>query len=240
LSKANETDTKQNYTSFLSFNTERVSPETQYAGEITFQEFNASYASIRVYARVHGAPGAVAGIFTYLNDTEESDIEIFTRAPAQYVQYSNQPASLGAPTWADIPGATVNVTMPDKKMYTDWHVHRLDWTPGRSVFFVDDVQTNTTNLHVPVAEPPSGIYVDMWSANSSWSGSMDIGKNATLDVQWIELLFNVTDPPRTTGTEKICAIGSENSTEQTKSLAAATQIPLRVLLFVWTALVVVF
>jgi hypothetical protein len=203
---ANETDSKLNYTSYLSLNTERVDDETQDSGEITFKEFNASYASIRVSGRVRGAPGAVAGIFTYLNDTQESDIEMFTRAPAQYIQYSNQPSSSGEPDWTEIPGATVNATMPHAKQHTDWHVHRLDWTSGRSVFFLDDEQMNTTTLHVPVADPPSGLYIDMWGANSTWSGSMDIGKNATFDIQWIELLFNTTEPARIAITPRVCAV----------------------------------
>ncbi|KAF3034607.1 hypothetical protein E8E12_005029 [Didymella heteroderae] len=104
----NETNSSTNSTSHLSLNTARIDSETQDSGEIFFKEFNISYASLRVYSRVHGAPGAVAGIFTYLNDTQESDIEIFTRAPSNYIQYSNQPASSGEPDWIPIPGATVN------------------------------------------------------------------------------------------------------------------------------------
>lgn len=171
-----------------------------------FTEYNISYASLRVYSRVHGAPGAVAGIFTYLNDTQESDIEIFTRSPSDYVQYSNQPASSGEPDWTPIPGATVNVSMPSNKVYTDWNVHRLDWTKDRSVFFVDDEQLNETSLHVPVASPPSGFYINMWSANSTWSGSMKVGRNATLDILWIEMLFNTTQPLQTSGEKRVCSV----------------------------------
>jgi hypothetical protein len=209
---ANESDPGFNYTSYLSLTTARVDDETQDSAEITFKEFNASYASIRVHGRVRGAPGAIAGIFTYLNDTQESDIEIFTRAPAQYIQYSNQPASLGEPSWEAIPGATVNVSLTHMKQYTDWHIHRLDWTPGRSVFFLDNEQINTTTLHIPVSDPPSGLYIDMWSANSTWSGSMDIGKNATFDILWIELFFNTSRPAGAASAERVCAIENGNPT----------------------------
>jgi hypothetical protein len=117
---------------------------------------------------------------------------MFTRDPNNYVHYSNQPASTGPPDWTPIPGATVNVSMPESWQWTDWHIHRLDWTPARSVFFVDGIQTNTTTLQVPVPEPPSGIYIDMWGANSSWVGRMPVGGEAMFDVQWIELLFNTS------------------------------------------------
>jgi hypothetical protein len=235
---ANESDSEVNYTSYLSLNTQRVDDETQDAGEITFKEFNASYASMRVGGRVRGAPGVVAGIFTYLNDTQESDIEIFTRVPRQYIQYSNQPASTGEPNWAEIPGATVNVTMPHTKKYTDWHVHRLDWTPGRSVFFLDDEQTNTTTLHVPVADPPSGLYIDMWSANSTWTGSMAIGKQATFDILWIELLFNTTEPIAATGAQKVCVVETKGSPAGQSSKGVKMSLPSWTLPF--TAIIIGF
>lgn len=111
--------------------------------------------------------------------------------------------------------------MPNDEKYTDWLVHRLDWTPGRSVFFVNDVQTNTTTLQVPVADPPSGIYIDMWSANSTWTGSMEVGKSAVFEIQWVELLFNVTDPPATsTGT--VCTVGSIDSAAAGTKTATGT------------------
>ena len=183
--------------------------ENQESGEITFSEFNVTSASIRVLGRVRGAPGGVAGIFTYQNDTQESDIELFTRAPGTFVQYSNQPSSSGEPDWIPIPGATVNNTIPQHRTYSDWLVHRLDWVPGRSVFFVNNEQTNTTDLHVPVSDPPSAVYLDMWSANSTWSGSMDIGQNASFDIQWVELVFNTTDEMIEERTEgPVCAVGA--------------------------------
>ena len=192
----------------MTLSTARIDAETQEAAEITFEEFKAVHASIRVFGRIRGSPGAVAGIFTYLNDTQESDIEVLTRDPEQYVQYTNQPSSTGAPDWAPIPGSTVNVTLAQSWSYTDWNVHRLDWTPGRSVFFVNDIQMNTTELHVPVASPPSEIYINMWSANSTWSGSMDIGDSAEFDIQWVELLFNVTDTPMSLSSGgNVCAVG---------------------------------
>ena len=205
----------------MTLSTARTDAETQEASEVTFEEFKAVHASIRVFGRVRGAPGAVAGIFTYLNDTQESDIEILTRDTTNYVQYTNQPSSSGPPDWTPIRGSTVNVTMPDSRRYTDWNVHRLDWTPGRSVFFVDDIQTNTTALHVPVATPPSEIYINMWSANSTWSGNMDIGESAEFDIQWIELLFNITDAPTSLSSgDNVCAVGffDQEAEQQSRGL----------------------
>lgn len=49
------------------------------------------YASVRIRARVYGAPGAVAGLFIYANGRNESDIEILTRDDESVIRYSNQP-----------------------------------------------------------------------------------------------------------------------------------------------------
>lgn len=193
----------------MTLSTARLDEDTQEGGEITFDEYNVSYASIRVLGRVHGTPGACGAVFTYLNDTEESDIEMFTKDPHNYVHYSNQPSSTGPPNWTPIPGATVNVSMPKNWQWTQWHVHQLDWTPGHTAFFIDGIQTNTTTLQVPTPKPPSGIYLDIWGANSSWVGQMPIGGQAWFDVQWVELLFNAsTEPPSVPTNLKLCTVSS--------------------------------
>jgi len=52
---------------------------------------NILHASIRIRARVYGAAGAVAGLFIFQNDHNESDIEILTRDDPTEIWYSNQP-----------------------------------------------------------------------------------------------------------------------------------------------------
>ena len=74
------------------------------------------------------------------------------------------------------------------------------------MFFLDDEMTNTTTLHVPVTQPPSGFYINMWGANSTWSGGMEVGMDATLDILWIEMLFNTTEPVTATGTQRVCTV----------------------------------
>ena len=48
---------------------------------------NILYASFRVTAQVISPPGAVAGIFTYADDTNEADIEILTNEPTNTIQF---------------------------------------------------------------------------------------------------------------------------------------------------------
>ena len=150
------------------------------------------YASIRVLARVRGNAGAVAGIFTYYNDTVESDIEILTQDSASSVEYSNQPTLDAGGNI--IPGSNFNTSMAGGKstqQWTDWNVYRLDWLPGRSAWYVNGEMAASTRVNVPADE--SMVVVNMWSDGGSWSGNMSVGDEAELQVQWIEMVFNMPD-----------------------------------------------
>jgi beta-glucanase (GH16 family) len=113
------------------------------------------YASIRAQVRANGDSGAVAGLFTYHNDTSESDIEILTRDGYHNIHYSNQPTT--DDTSRTIPGSTFNVTMSKGIAWTEWQTYRLDWLPDHTAWYVNGVQTENTTVHVP-HEPGSIIF----------------------------------------------------------------------------------
>jgi hypothetical protein len=149
---------------------------------------NLSHASVRILARVRGAPGAVAGIFTYWNDTTESDIEILSRDPATSIHYSNQPTTTDS--GATVPGSTWNVSVPSGAAWTSWKVHRLDWIPGQSAWYMNGLQMASTVVNVP--RSPSMLILNMWSNGDAWSGVMAVGAAAELQIQWIEVVFNAS------------------------------------------------
>jgi beta-glucanase (GH16 family) len=175
---------------------------TQLAAELDYIEHDVKYASIRVMARVHGASGAVAGIFTYYNDTTESDIEIRTRDPSTQVHLSNQPTTDLSTTEA-IPGATFNKPLKD---YRAWNVYRLDWIQGQSTWYTNGVQSASTDVNVP--ETPGTIILNMWSNSGDFSAAMQPGDEAWFDVQWIELLYNTTTAASEEQDGDICSIES--------------------------------
>lgn len=172
---------------------------------MVYDPSSVQYASIRLLARVRGDPGAVAGIFTYYNDTVESDIEILTQDPATSVEYSNQPT-----VDADgdvISGSNFNTSMAgESTQWTDWNVYRLDWLPGRSAWYVNGQLAASTRVHVPGDE--SMVIVNMWSDGGSWSGSMSVGAEAELQVQWIEMVFNMpnADASSRRGKGLVCSV----------------------------------
>jgi beta-glucanase (GH16 family) len=169
--------------SSLNFLTRRVNETLQSAAELDFMATNISHASVRTMARVSGSSGAVAGFFTYYNDTQEADIEVLTKDEPGRVHFSNQPTS--DDDGNSIAGATFNETGPD---YRNWNVYRMDWLPDEVVWFVNGVQIQRTSVHVPETE--SMFILNLWSNGGRFAGSMEETGSATMQVQWIEMVFN--------------------------------------------------
>ncbi|KAF5679198.1 glycoside hydrolase family 16 [Fusarium heterosporum] len=169
--------------------TDRLRNKTQQAGEVYFSEALVESISMRVSARITGARGAVAGFFTYFNDTQESDIELLTRDEDNRVHFSNQPTE-NATTSTTIPGTTHNETRSGS--FREWTVYRLDWLRGQglSAWYINGKLAKTSRVNVPVT--PSTVYINMWSSGSSFSGLMDYGTNATLEIRWIQMAFNAS------------------------------------------------
>ncbi|RSL92362.1 hypothetical protein CEP52_013842 [Fusarium oligoseptatum] len=174
----------------LSLYTDRLKNDTQQAGEVYFSQALVDSISLRVYARISGSPGAVAGFFTYFNDTQESDIEVMTRDEENRVHFSNQPTE-NTTTWTTIPGSTHNLTRSGSMH--DWTVYRLDWLreQKKSAWYIDGELKKESEMNVPVV--PSTVYINMWSNGGSFSGEMEVGANATLEIQWIQMAFNASD-----------------------------------------------
>ncbi|KAJ8120630.1 hypothetical protein ONZ43_g2710 [Nemania bipapillata] len=165
----------------------------QSAAEIESGSYNYQYLSIRMYARTKGSPGAVTAMFTFRNsDTlskvQESDLEIRTVDPVQYIQYTNQPS------WnadGNIPQATRNVSLPSKLGWSDWQYHRMDWTPGSTSWLVDGKLVSSIQFQAP--KDASQVIFNTWSDGGTWSGNMTTNSSAEMQIQWIEFVYNTTD-----------------------------------------------
>ncbi|KAJ6787974.1 hypothetical protein PWT90_07080 [Aphanocladium album] len=178
---------------FLTMRTKRLQ-DFQTAAEFQTPGSSYQFLSLRMLARTVGAPGAVTAMFTYLGSddpakVQEADIEILTRDPRSVIQYTNQPSDL--PDKGEIAEATRNATLPGGVAWSDWAVHRLDWTPERSVWYVDGHEVASIAFQVP--RDPSSVNFNSWSDGGSWSGNMTVGDEASLQIQWIEMLYNSTD-----------------------------------------------
>ncbi|KAL5332552.1 concanavalin A-like lectin/glucanase domain-containing protein [Aspergillus crustosus] len=147
---------------------------------------NIFHASIRVRARVRGDAGVCAGIFTYYDDDNESDIEILTRDPTSHIRYTNQPGVNDEGN--EIPGASVDLELPGGAVWSEWNDHRLDWTEGLSSWYLNGEIVHEKTYGVPAV--PSTFILNAWGDGGVWTGDMEIGAAAYLDIEWIEILYN--------------------------------------------------
>ncbi|KAJ5977981.1 hypothetical protein N7501_001323 [Penicillium viridicatum] len=129
--------------------------------------------------------GACAGIFTYHDQTCESDIEILTRDPAYRVHYANQP-DYDFDADREIPGASTIADIPVP--WTTWSTHRLDWLSDMSRWYVNNQMQDAKSYRVPNLE--SMIILNLWSNGGLWTGDMRIGDSIYLGIEYIEMIYN--------------------------------------------------
>ena len=184
---------------FLTLRTQRLpavqdQKEFQTAAEIESLSGGFHYLSVRMLARTIGAPGAITALFTYrradkLADIQEADLEIRTKDPRNTIQYTNQPSY--TEDGDDIPEATQNISMPGGQDWTAWAVHRLDWTPTSTIWYIDGVQVSNIRFQTP--RDASKVILNAWSDGGEWSGNMTQFDAAYLQIQWLDIAFNNTE-----------------------------------------------
>jgi hypothetical protein len=175
---------------YLTMRTARLSG-FQASAEIDSLEL-IDHASMRMYARSFGDPGACTAMFTYLDNTnaelvQESDLEILTRDPSTAIHYTNQPAQNN--NGQDVPGSSDNITIPVP--WTEWATHRLDWTEGSTTWSFNGEEMLSKDFQAP--KDPSLLMFNSWSNAGGWTGEMAVGGSAYQQIQWIEVLYGITD-----------------------------------------------
>jgi len=208
-------DSNPDYDSYLTLRTARLD-DFQSAAEFDSSERNFEHLSARFLARVIGSPGACAGMFTYRpppsnkpNKVQEIDIEILTEGPNNVVQFTNQPST--DKHGNSIPDSTVNGSLPSGD-WSEWNVYRLDWMPKQTSWYVNGISIANVTHQVP--KDPSGLFVNMWSDGGEWTGVMDAGNEAQLQIQWIEMVYNISG--EYSGYQKRDSTGSNGILEKRK------------------------
>jgi beta-glucanase (GH16 family) len=177
---------------YMTLRTQRL-PKFQSAAAFQTKTSDYHFVSLRMLARTIGGPGAVTAFFTYRDPNlasavQEADMEVLTRGPREKIQYTNQPSFTSDDKVN--PDATNNVTLPNDMIWSQWAVHRLDWTAQSSVWYVDGQQVANISFQVPTGT--SGINFNAWSDGGSWSGNMTLYDQANLQIQWIEMIYNTS------------------------------------------------
>ncbi|KAK0722868.1 concanavalin A-like lectin/glucanase domain-containing protein [Lasiosphaeria miniovina] len=180
---------------WLTLRTQRLAA-FQTAAEIESVSMGFQFLSMRMLARTVGASGAITAMFTYrggkkLADVQESDLEVRTLDSKNLIHYTNQPSYTADGNTVD--QATKNATMPDGLQWTDWAVHRLDWTPTKSVWFVNEQEVAEISFQTP--RDGCKVILNAWSDGGQWTGNMSVNASAYLQVQWLDLIYNSTAEP---------------------------------------------
>ena len=165
----------------------------QSAAEFQSQGETYHYLSMRVYARTVGDPGACTAIFTYretddVDQVQEADIEILTSGPDNKVQCTNQPSY--TPEGDTIDNSTKNATMPPTMKWTGWTRYRLDWSPGVTSWYVNGDLLSSIKFQAP--RDPASLILNAWSDGGAWTGHMEEGNRAYMQLQWLEMVYNTT------------------------------------------------
>lgn len=87
----------------------------------------------------------------------------------------------------------------------------MDWIPENSTWYVDGQFLASIPLQTP--GEPSQVFLNMWSDGGVWSGNMTLQDEAYLQIQWIDIVFNSTEPVARRGTA-LYQSSVENSTTQ--------------------------
>ncbi|KAI0127802.1 concanavalin A-like lectin/glucanase domain-containing protein [Xylariales sp. AK1849] len=87
-----------------------------------------------------------------------------------------------------VSAATKNATVPVG--WDDWAVHRMDWSPTSTMWYVDGQNVSQVSYQTP--QDPSMIIFNSWSDGAPWNGNMSEGAQAYFQIRWIELVFNTT------------------------------------------------
>lgn len=189
-------DDDPSFKTFMTMRTKRL-PKFQTAAEFQTKKSDYKFISIRMLARTIGSPGACTAMFTYrdsdkLSNIQEADIEFLTSGPRNRIQYTNQPSySLEGDSISE---ATSNSSMPGDFQWSDWVVHRLDWTPNRSIWYVNGEET--ANIEFQTPRDASGINFNAWSNGGDWTGLMKVYDEVYFQIQWIQMVYNTTGKHR--------------------------------------------
>ena len=151
------------------------------------------YGSFRVRLRISGDSGACAGFFTYKSNEQEVDIELLTKDPRTLIHFTNHPSGAkNAASSVDLQDLKTGLT------WSGWHTHRLDWTSSSSSLYFDSIYTASNKGSVP--KEPSHFMLSVWNDNGVWTGEMETGDSAKMEVGWIEMFYNTTE-----SVQKVCS-----------------------------------
>ncbi|TKX24932.1 putative glycosyl hydrolases family 16 protein [Elsinoe australis] len=139
------------------------------------------YGSVRTVAMASSVQGTTHGFSFYSNDTQEADIAFLTDDTA-LLHLTNEQTGYGQPV------TSYSVPTPSDATKA-WHEYRMDWVPGKTMFYIDGKLVYQISQNVPSTP---GFYLwNNWSNGNAWAKGPPQGDN-TVKIQSINAYFNRT------------------------------------------------
>ena len=151
------------------------------SAEIQTGEKDILYGSVRTVAKTSTVAGTTHGFSFYSNDTQESDIAFLT-SDLSSLHLTNEQTSYGSNA------SSFSVSAPSDAA-TAWHEYRLDWVPGKTMFYIDSTLVYTITDNVP--STPGFLLWNNWSNGNAWAKGPPQANNV-LQIQSITAYFNQT------------------------------------------------
>ncbi|KAI5207132.1 concanavalin A-like lectin/glucanase [Aureobasidium subglaciale] len=139
------------------------------------------YASVRTIAQASPVNGTVHGFFMYMNDTQETDIEVRTGDP-DHVHFTNQQTHPGN-------GETTYAVPAPSTLTTAFHEYRYDWLPTGTYFYIDGELVMTIARNVP--SEAGWLMWNSWSNGYAWTYGPPL-QDSILQIRSVEAYFNRT------------------------------------------------
>ncbi|KAF3770432.1 family 16 glycoside hydrolase, partial [Cryphonectria parasitica EP155] len=170
-------------------------------GEVDSARLDVSYGTFRSSMKLTGIAGTVSAFFWYYNDTQEIDIEFLSKQ----FETSNASYPVNLVLQSDA-SAEANYNAAHTNTYqviylpfdprADFHEYRIDWVPGRVLFYADG--SVLAEMDDPAAVPTHAghLAVSQWSnGNPEWSGGPP-ASDAVLEIGYVKAYFNSSDASR--------------------------------------------
>ncbi|GAB7351581.1 hypothetical protein MBLNU459_g2203t1 [Dothideomycetes sp. NU459] len=139
------------------------------------------YGSVRTVAKVSSVAGTTHGFTFYANDTQEIDFAFLTTDDTK-VHFTNEQVSSTSPSTSYVGTAPSDAS-------TAFHEYRVDWIPGKTMFYIDSVLVQTITGNVPTT--PGFWLWNNWSNGNLWAQGPPL-KDNVLQIQTINAYFNRT------------------------------------------------
>ncbi|KAI5243314.1 concanavalin A-like lectin/glucanase [Aureobasidium subglaciale] len=139
------------------------------------------YASVRTIAQASPVNGTVHGFFMYMNDTQETDVEIRTGDPG-HVHFTNQQTHPGN-------GETTYAVPAPGTLTTEFHEYRYDWLTTGTYFYIDGELVMSITRNVP--SEAGWLMWNSWSNGYAWTYGPPL-QDSILQIRSVEAFFNRT------------------------------------------------